>query len=158
MACEQPLKHRLHACSQVGRLDIHALAQRGARRQQPDAQRLLEELFAAQVLDGVEVALALHQQTQIAAHDVARGRNRTHRQRRIDVGQRRSERLQEVPDQGQAGGRAEVVVELLDLDPVHGQSVQTKATHRHWASPAGCRPSEVRSRYQELAMVSGVQC
>lgn len=148
MVREQPLDHRHHLTGQRRRVRIHALAQRRARRQQPDAQRVLEELVAAQVLDRVEIALALHQQAQVAAHDVAGGHTGAHRQRRIDASEHWGERLQEVPDQGQAGGRGELVVELLDLDRAHGQIFQTKAAHRHWASPAGCKPIEVRSRIQ----------
>jgi hypothetical protein len=79
---------------------IHALAQRRARGQQPDAQGLLEELVDAQVLDGVEVALALHQQAQVAAHNVAGGHAGAHWQGSIDVSEHGREGPQEMPDQG----------------------------------------------------------
>ena len=88
--------HRHCAASQDRSVRIQTLLQRRARGQQPDAWRLLEELVATHVLDGVKVALALHQQAQLAAYDVAGGQAGARRQDRIDVGQRRSERLQEM--------------------------------------------------------------
>jgi hypothetical protein len=109
----------------------------GARRQQPDAERLLEELVAAQVLDGVEVALALYQQTEVAAHDVAGGHAGAHRQGRVDVGKYRGERLQEMPDQSQAGGRGEVVVELHDLDRSHPEILQLRSPASMRCHPQG---------------------
>ena len=125
VACEQPLDHRQHLSGQRRSMRIHALEQRRARRQQPDVQSLLEELVATQILDGVEVALAtppsLHQQAKLAANDVAGGHAGAHRQGRVDIGQYRSERLQEMPDQGQAGGGGQVVIELLDFDGAHGR-------------------------------------
>ena len=42
-----------------------------AQSPKPKAQSFLEELVATVALDGIEVALALHQQSEVAAHDVA---------------------------------------------------------------------------------------
>jgi hypothetical protein len=108
-------------------LGVEPLAQRRAGRQQLDAQRLLEERVAAESLHGVEVALALHQQTDVAAHDVAAAHAAAHRQRRIEPAPRRLQRLQVVTHQRQSGHRREVVGQLLDLDSAHGAELSRTA-------------------------------
>ena len=55
----------------------------------------------------------------MAARAVARGHAGAHRQGYIDVGERRDERFQDVPDQGRAGSRGEAVGQLPDLDWAH---------------------------------------
>ena len=102
-------------------LRVHALAQRRAGGQQRDAQRLLVELLASMALDGVEVALALHQQPQVAAQDVAVAHAGAYRQRRVQPCQHRRQGLQVVPHQGQASHRGEVVLELLDFNRAHAR-------------------------------------
>ena len=56
---QQRLDHRWSEVEQLGRASVHALAQRRARGQQRDGKGVLEERIAAEVLDRVEVALAL---------------------------------------------------------------------------------------------------
>ena len=105
LAAQQRLDHPGHMLEHRAGLGVHALAQRRARRQQLDAQRLLEELVAPRwptiALDGVEVALALHQQPQVRPHDVGVAHARAHRQRRIELGPLRAQRLQVVAHQDQ---------------------------------------------------------
>ena len=114
LAGQQRLDHRGHEVNQLRRLGIHALAQRGTQGQQGDAQRLLEEHVATEVLDGVEVALALHEQAKVAANNVAVGHAALDRQGSIEPSERGLQGQQVVADQGQASYRREVVVELLD--------------------------------------------
>jgi hypothetical protein len=68
---QERLDHRTDVVKQLSRARIHALTQRRARWQQPDAQRGLVERITPVALDGIEVALALREQTQVAAQDVA---------------------------------------------------------------------------------------
>ena len=49
------------------------LTQSRARRQKADAYGLFVKHIAAKVLNGVEVALALHQQAEVTAHHIAVG-------------------------------------------------------------------------------------
>jgi hypothetical protein len=65
-------------------LGIEALAKGGARGRLRQAQRAQREGARAQRLDGLEVALALAQQPQVASHDVAVGDARAHREGRVD--------------------------------------------------------------------------
>jgi hypothetical protein len=88
VARKKTLDHRHHKARQHRSAHLHALTQRRVRWQQPDAQGLPEDPVAMQVLDRVEVALALHQQTQVAAHDIAGGHAAAHRQGCIDVSKR----------------------------------------------------------------------
>jgi hypothetical protein len=104
-------------------LRVHALAQRRAGGQQRDAQRVLVELVAPMVLDRVEVALALDQQAQVAAHDVAVAHAGAHRQGRIQPRQHRRQSLEMVSHQCQPGYRREVVLELPDFDRAHTRIV-----------------------------------
>ena len=69
---------------------------------------------AKKIPDRVKVALALHQQAQVAAQDIAVGHTTDHRQRRIDALEHGPQWLQQMPHQRQTGHRREVVVELLD--------------------------------------------
>ena len=87
---------------QLYRAAVHALAQRRAGGQQADAQGLLEERVAAKVLDGVEVALALREQAQVAAYDVAAGHAGAHRQSGIDAFEHGAQPLQMLAHQRQA--------------------------------------------------------
>lgn len=89
-------------------------AQRLARWQQLDAQRLLEEGIAAEVLDGVKVALALHQKTQVAAQDVAVGNPVGNGQRGINLLEHRRQLIQVMTHRSQTRYRCEIVVQLLD--------------------------------------------
>ena len=145
---EPRLDHRQHLRRQGVGLRVHALAQRRAGGQQRDAQCALVELVLAVVLDGVEVALALHQPPNVAAHDVAVAHAGAHRQQSVQPGLHRRQGLQVVPHQGQAGHRGEVVIELLDLDGVHAQIIRTARCIANSASPSGCWSTEVRSRIQ----------
>jgi len=85
-----------------------------ARWQQLDAQRLLEEGIAAEVLDGVKVALALHQKTQVAAQDVAVGNPVGNGQRGINLLEHRRQLIQVMTHRSQTRYRCEIVVQLLD--------------------------------------------
>ena len=119
LAAQQRLDHRRYEVEHLRGLGVHALAQRRAGRQQSNAQSLLEERVAAEVLDRVEVALALHEQTQIAAQDVAAEHTALDGQRCIELIEHRSHRPEEMTYQGQSGNRREVVIQLLDDQWVH---------------------------------------
>ena len=87
---------------------VPGLAQRRAGRQQLDAQCVLVELVAPMVLDSVKVALALHEQSELAAKDAAVGYACAHRQRLVQQFEYRLEALEMVPYQRQSGHRGEV--------------------------------------------------
>lgn len=70
-AAQQPLVDARDVLEQGCGPRVQPLAQRWARRQQPDAQCFLEKLVAPIALDGVKVALALHQQPEISPNNVA---------------------------------------------------------------------------------------
>jgi hypothetical protein len=120
-AGQQRLDEHGHVVEQIARSRIHALAQCRAGGQKLDVQRLLEEGVATKVLDRVKVGLALHQQTQVAAQDVAVGNAIGYRQRRIDALEGRCELVQIMADKGEPRYRGEVIVELLDEQWAHGE-------------------------------------
>ena len=120
LAAQQGLDHRRHEVEQLDRAGIHALAQRGAGGQPATAQRLPEERVATEVLDGVEVALALHEQAQVAANDVAVDNTALERQSSIEPRDCGLQGRQVVANKGQPGHRGKVVVELLDDQLAHG--------------------------------------
>src|SRR5690606_9836291 len=64
-------------------------------------------------------ALALHQQTEIAAHDVGVEHTVAHGQRGVEVLELGSQTLQKIAYEGQAGNGGEVVGELADFDLAH---------------------------------------
>jgi plasmid replication initiation protein len=99
---------------------IRPLAQRRARGQQLDAQRLLVERVAAEVLNRVEVRLALHQQAHVDAHGVAVLHPAAHCQRLVDLLEHRCQSLQVMAHQRKSRHRREVVIELLDDQCAHG--------------------------------------
>jgi hypothetical protein len=99
-------------------LGIETLAKRGARGRLRQAQRAQREGARAQRLDGLEVALALAQQPQVASHDVAVGDARAHREGRVDEGVE-VDALQILPDERQTGAGAEIVGQLLDDEVGH---------------------------------------
>ena len=66
-------------------------------------ERFAEEPVAAHVLDRAEVALALQQQAQVAANDVAVGKPGSHRQGRIDAREHRFYSVEIVPHKGHTG-------------------------------------------------------
>jgi hypothetical protein len=83
-------------------LGIEALAKRGARGRLRQAQRAQCEGAGSQRLDGLEVALALAQQPQVASYDVAVGDAGAHREGRVDQGIE-VDALQILPDERQTG-------------------------------------------------------
>jgi kynurenine formamidase len=87
------LDHRHHQATERRGVRIHALAQRRAGGQQPDTQRRLATVVASQVLDDVEVALALDQPAHTAAHAAAAGQTREGHRAGRDIGGRHIEKM-----------------------------------------------------------------
>jgi len=136
-AGQQRLDQRRKEVEQFGRARVQALAQRRARRQQLDAERLLVERVTAEVLDRVEVGLALHQQAHVAAHDVAGLHAGAHRHRLVDLLEDRRQPLQVVAHQHEAGHGREVIVQLLDDQRAHLQTSHEGVPNYRWVDRGG---------------------
>ena len=119
VAGQQRLDHRPDKLEHLGRPCVHALAQCRTRGLQRDAQLLLEKGIAPVVLDGIKVALALHQQTDIAVPNAAVADPAFDWQRRIKPAEHRPDRLEVMPHHGPARHRREVVVQLTDNQFAH---------------------------------------
>ena len=115
-----------------------ALQQRRARRPQPKAQRLVEELVAPVVLAGVEAVFALHQQAEVTAKHVAVAHPASHGQRAIQPSLLRRQCLQVMPQQSPPTHGRQVVIQLLDFDSAHHRIVHKPAASHHRRSPCGC--------------------
>ena len=121
-----------------------------ASRKNRSPRTFSKEPVATHVLDRAEVALALDEQTEVAANDVAVGNPASDRQGRIQASEHRCDSVEIVTHQGQAGGGGEVIAELLDRDRAHAEIVGESSAIRHWiSSPSGCCSTEVRLRIQE---------
>jgi len=149
-AAEQRLDQGRQEVEQLLGACIHALAQRHTGGQQLDVQRLLEERVAAEVLDRVEVGLALHEQPDVAAKDVAGLHARAHRQRAVDLLEHRHQPLQVVAYERKAGHRRQVVGQLLDDQWAHGPRVDHAHCHsrdqRNGDSATPCNCTAMRSQ------------
>ncbi|CUJ22113.1 Uncharacterised protein [Achromobacter xylosoxidans] len=130
-AGQQRLDERAGRLEPIARSRVQALAQRWTRRQLLDVQGPLEEGVTPEVLNGVEVALALHEQAQIAAQDVAGSHARSHGKGGIEPGQRRCQALKVMAHQRQPRHRGEVVVQLLDDQRAHRKYPVAQAQIMH---------------------------
>jgi hypothetical protein len=90
------------------------LAQGGRRRHPRQTQRFLEETIASKAFDGIEVALALGEQADIAAHQGAGRQPAAARPLGVQAFEQGIEALEKVTNKGQTGHRRQVIVELLD--------------------------------------------
>jgi hypothetical protein len=145
MGVQPPLNHRQLTFRQRGRYAVHSLARRWAGKQQPDAQRLLEERIAAQLRDRGKVAQGRYQRAEVAARDVT-ARHAAHRQCRVDLGHHACQRSRQVQRQHQAGSGRDVVAELPALDRLHDRVAKCAQRLHQWASLPQCSAIEVRSR------------
>jgi len=100
--------------SNSGGLGVQALAQRGRRRHPGQPQRVPEEPITSKAFDGIEVALALREQADIAAHQGAGRQPAAARPLGVQALEQGIETLEMVTDKSQTGHRREVITELLD--------------------------------------------
>jgi hypothetical protein len=110
---EQALVDLVDQREPAAALGIEALAKRGARGRLRQAQGAQREGARAQRLDGLEVALALAQQPEVASHDVVVGDAGAQREGRVDQ-DAEVDGLKVPPDERQTGAGAEIAGQFLD--------------------------------------------
>ena len=88
-------------------------------------------------LDGVEVALALHQQPEVAAQDVAAGHARAHRQRLVELRPLPRKPREQLAHQGQTAYGGQFVIQLLDVDSAHAELSTYSASMNISTHPEG---------------------
>ena len=108
---------QVELCSELkprGRMGVHALTQGRARGDCANVQAAGKEGIAPELLNGIEVVLALHQQAQVGLQNVAVG-DATDRYGKFAVNQSvDAKALGILPNQRQTGVGGEVVGEFFD--------------------------------------------